>query len=652
MPRPLTIDDLAAIAVPEQPALSPDGTRVVYVLRRADLDADRDVRSLWEVALDGGAPRPLTDGPADSAPAFSPDGSRLAFLRASDGPAQIWLAPAGGGEPAPLTALALGAGAPAWSPDGSAIAFTATVDVAAVEGEDDAARERRAHAPIVADRLDYFADGVGMRRTRRTHVHVVDVAGGACRRVTDGDWDAGAPAWSPDGTRLAFPAAMDPDRDLTRARGTYVLDLSEPGAQPRRVGGTEGWSGPVNWSADGDALLSVGTEGPPTGHYSLLAIALADGATRDLSAPLDRNVMFGTPGYPGAVPRPAGDGTNVLFCATDHGDTHLYSVPEDGGRPTTLVGGVRRCVNGLSVAAGRVAFVLSTADSFGEIATIDLAGGAETVHSDHGTSLAGITSYPREEREFTISDGTVVQGWLMRDPAFEGPRPLLLDMHGGPHNSWNGRVDDVHLYHQELVARGWAVLVLNPRASDGYGVRFYTAALGGWGVEDAKDFLEPLDALVAEGVADPGRLALTGYSYGGYMTCFLTSRDDRFAAAVAGGLISDLTSVSGTADNRRGLSDGQFGGRPWADRARYDEQSPMARVEHVRTPTLVLHGEADVRSPFGQAQQWHTALRELGVPTRLVIYPGSSHQFTLNGRPSHRLDYNRRVRDWVLRYAS
>ena len=170
-------------------------------------------------------------------------------------------------------------------------------------------------------------------------------------------------------------------------------------------------------------------------------------------------------------------------------------------------------------------------------------------------------------------------------------------------------------------------------------------------MSDARDFLEPIDSLVRERIADPARLAVTGYSYGGYMTCYLTSRDSRFAAAIAGGAISDLTSMAGTADNRRPLSESEFGGQFWMDRQRYADMSPLTSVDKVATPTLILHGEADVRCPLGQAQQWHTALRERGVPTRLVIYPGGSHLFAVNGRPSHRLDYNRRVVDWLQRHA-
>ena len=192
------------------------------------------------------------------------------------------------------------------------------------------------------------------------------------------------------------------------------------------------------------------------------------------------------------------------------------------------------------------AVVLSTPTSFGEIVTVDLASGTETVRTAHGAEDLDLFAARRTRVHHLRRHGRA--GWLIRDPERDGPQPVLLDIHGGPHNAWNGAADDVHLYHQELAARGWTVLLLNPRGSDGYGERFYNAALGAWGVADAKDFLEPLDELVADGIADPKRLAVAGYSYGGYMTCYLTSRDDRFAAAVAGGVVSDVTSMAGTSD--------------------------------------------------------------------------------------------------------
>jgi CubicO group peptidase (beta-lactamase class C family)/predicted alpha/beta-fold hydrolase len=304
-------------------------------------------------------------------------------------------------------------------------------------------------------------------------------------------------------------------------------------------------------------------------------------------------------------------------------------------------------VAGLSIAAGKAAVVLNTATSYGEVVVIDLATGAGEAVTSHGAEVAEV--FPRVEREFTISDGTAVAGYLLRDPDAAQPQPLLLDVHGGPHNAWNGAADEAHLYHQELVARGWAVLLINPRGSDGYGEEFYNGVVGGWGTSDSKDFLEPLDELVAEGIADPQRLAVAGYSYGGFMTCYLTSRDNRFAAAVAGGVVSDLTSMSGTSDAGHFLAAYELNG-PSADN-RYDEMSPFSKVTQVQTPTLILQGAADVRCPIGQAEQWHTALREQGVPTQLVLYPEADHLFIIQGRPSHRLDFNRRILDWVDQYA-
>jgi CubicO group peptidase (beta-lactamase class C family)/pimeloyl-ACP methyl ester carboxylesterase len=301
--------------------------------------------------------------------------------------------------------------------------------------------------------------------------------------------------------------------------------------------------------------------------------------------------------------------------------------------------------------ASRAAVALATPGSYGEIVVVDLVTGAETVVTGHGTSQGDIELYLRQEREFTISDGTVVQGWLIRDPDATGPQPLLLDIHGGPHNAWNGAADPVHLYHQDLAERGWTVLILNPRASDGYGEAFYTATTSTWGVADANDFLEPLDALVAERIADPARIAVTGYSYGGYLTCYLTSRERRFAAAVAGGCVSDLNSVSGTSDVGHELSDWEWGSFSPAGRD-FGASNPVSQVTDVATPTLLLHGEDDLRCPVGQAEQWHVALRELGVDTQLVRYPGASHLFILDGTPSHRIDYSQRVVDWVEQYAS
>jgi dipeptidyl aminopeptidase/acylaminoacyl peptidase/CubicO group peptidase (beta-lactamase class C family) len=668
MGRRLAIEDTYDLRLPTQVAISPDGGRVVFALRSVDRDADADQSALWLVDSHGGAPVQLTRGTADSEPAWSPDGRQLAFLRGAvptadrgdeDGPAQIWLLPAGGGEARRLTELPLGAGAPVWSPDGTRLAFTAAVDLAAAEGEDEAAAaQRRSDAPVVTDRLGYKSDGAGLLGTVRQHLFVVEVASGRLRRLTWGDWDAGEPAWSPDGGRLAFSAAMAADADLTGESAAYLLDLGEPRPEPRLVGDARGMAGPLTWTPDGDALLVVGRRDVRAGHAGLLRVPIDGGSPVDLVAALDRNVMPGGPAYPGGRPQVAADGHTVLFCARDRGCTHLYAVDLAGGAPTKLIGGADRVIAGLAVArdADRCAVVVSDPHSFGEVAVVELTAGSlaagdavPRVLTDH--ALPGVELLAPQEREFEISDGTRVHGWLLRDPRAPRSGPLLLDVHGGPHNAWSPVADPVHAYQQVLAAQGWSVLTLNVRGSDGYGERFFTAGLGAWGEADQRDFLEPLDQLVAEGVAAPQRLAVCGYSYGGFMTCFLTSRSDRFAAAVAGGVVSDLLAMAGTSDQGHGMAVHEFGAAPYERPERYAALSPYSSVGQVTTPTLILHGGADERCPVGQAEQWFAALRARRVPTRLVLYPGGSHLFILSGRPSHRADYCHRIVDWVSSYC-
>lgn len=627
MPR-LALEDLHRFAVPSDPALRPDGGAVAYTLTTVDRDGDENRSEIWLVSCDdpGAQPRRLAAG---SSPRWSPDGRTLAFLRpAGGGAAQLHLLPMDGGEPSVLTSAALGAGAACWSPDGTRIAYSGP------SGPGGQAPDP--NAPVVADRLDHKADGAGLLRGVTTQLFVVDVASGESAQVTEGDFHAGEPSWAPDGSRLAFVADMEPDRDLEYGGAVYLVPPE--GGVPERLTDPGIICAGVWWL--GDRLLIAGMKGELVGHVRLYSLDPGgDGGVAEVETGLDRNVMLGHPGYPGATPALLGG--ELVFCVRDRGCSHLYQAPGRRLVPVKEPGEVS--VSGASVAAGRIAYVAADPRTAGEVFLLEPGGGEPRRLTGH--ALPDAEPYTPVRRTFTAPDGTEIEGFVLRDENATTPGPLLLDVHGGPHNAWAPVLDGFHLYHHVLAARGWTVLALNPRGSDGYGEAFYTAAVGAWGLADTQDFLAAIDDLVADGVADPERLAVTGYSYGGYMTCWLTGATDRFKAAIAGGAVTDLAVVGGTSDVGHLLATQECPGDLAA-------QSPLTRVGEVTAPTLLLHGENDDRCPIGQSEQWFAALRERRVPVRLVRYPGASHLFILNGRPSHRYDYNERILAWLEQWVS
>ncbi|MEZ0114450.1 dipeptidyl aminopeptidase/acylaminoacyl peptidase [Catenulispora sp. EB89] len=641
MTQPLRIDDIFRFEIPGDPDLSPDGSCVAYVLTEQDEELDGAASAIYLVDVAGGTPRKLTNGPADAAPRWSPDGAALAFLRAG----QLHLIRVDGGEARQLTtqqSRPSGAGPAAWSPDGTRIAFSAL----------DA--PRAPDAPVVVDELHWKVDGAGVVGAARTQIFVVDVASGRIEQLTEGTDNCAAPVWSPDGTRLAFIGESGPGLEHLRTSAPYVIDVRadvESGrspAPPRRIGTGIALTGPLSWYPDGSALLVTGRTTVSVGHLNLLRQPLDGAAPALLAADQDRNVMPGAPGYPGALAQFHGE--DILFAVRDHGSSRLCVLSADSDQAHYLDLPPRLNVNGAKVsqAAGTVAFVYSDESTFGEVGVVDLDSGKFRRLTRHmETALPDVRLPIYQDRAFAVSDGAVVPGWVIRDPAAPAGGPLLVDVHGGPHNAWSPQADAVHLYHHELVSQGWTILVLNIRGSDGYGESYYQAVVGGWGEADQRDVLEPVAALVEEGLVDPARIALTGYSYGGFMSCWLSARSEVFAAVVPGGVVTDLRSMAGTSDEGQMISALEIGGAEMLERL-----SPLTYVDAVRAPTLILHGAADDRCPPGQAEEWFQALKIRGVQAQLVLYPGGSHLFILNGRPSHRVDYCRRVVDWVITHTA
>jgi dipeptidyl aminopeptidase/acylaminoacyl peptidase len=639
----MRIDDIYRIETPAAPVITPDGKLAVYVRQRSERSDDSNRTSLRVVGPDH-PDAPLTEGPYDHSPAISPDGATVAFLRTIDDVSQLCLIAISGGDASIVTNLALGAGAPTWTPDGTLIIFAAPVDVAPATAT--------SQTPIVTDDLIFKSDGTGRFGSVRTHLHALDVGTRQIHRLTDGDWHAGVPSVSPDGTMIAFTARAEPDADLEMTSCAYLIPIT--GGRPSRIGHTRHVSGPLLWLPDGNAVVAVGRPDEQIGNSRLIVLERNGGPDRDLTGRLDRNVMpGGSAAYPGAAPALSADGREIIFCIRDRGWTHSYRIPVTGGAAAPLVTGEQQVVKGLAVAAGApvAAAIIADDDSFGELFFVGLDQERHRrVTNLTSASLGGTTLLPFSQRLFTNSDGTTVHGWLLRDRRTSGAAPLLLDVHGGPHNAWTGVADSVHVYQQVLARRGWNVLIVNPRGSDGYGEDFMRAVVGSWGEADRADFIEPIDQLIAEGLVDPDRVAITGYSYGGFTTCYLTAHTDRFAAAIAGGVVCDLNAQLGASDLGLELTRVFGGADPVADQERLIAASPIGAVGKVTAPTLVLHGAEDQRCPVNQGERWFAALRSMRVPTRLVIYPGGAHGFLMSGPPSQRADYNHRVVAWLDQY--
>lgn len=633
MSRAPELADLPDIPDPSAPCLTPDGAQVVHVLARTTPEGSA-VAELWRRPLtsEGGEPELLTSGQQDGAPAVSPDGRQVAFVRRSAEGSSLYVVPLTGGAPVRLTEGLTVLGDLAYSPDGGRIACTVLVDDAPTDPP----------APLVVDgEPEHKVDGLGWVGTARTHVYVVPATGGTSVRLT-GEGNNGGPAWSPDGQLIAFARTRKDAEGVRLCQQVGLVDPDRPGESVRLPFAPVGVGGPLTWTPDGAAVIAVGTREFTIGLNRLFRLEVASGEATELTLDLDRNVMGGGTGYPGGAPALAADG-RLYFCVREGGQTILCSRDPQGGDHRTHDLGEGTVVSGLAVAGTTAVLRLSDPVTPGELVVLDLTTGAsERLTHTLREALPDVAFTPAVPRVFRISDGQQVHGWLLRAPQTEGPAPTLLDIHGGPHNAWTGVADVAHLYHQVLADRGWNVLTLNPRGSDGYGEEFYRAVLQGWGEADLADFLEPLDALVEEGLADPDRLAVTGYSYGGFMTCRLTTRTDRFRAAVPGGLVCDHETMNASSDLGTLLYDLEIGGPEQSHRL-----APIHDVDRVRTPTLILHGQEDQRCPLAQAEAWYTRLRQHDVPTQLVVYPGGAHAFFLTGPVAHRRDFNARIVDWV-----
>jgi dipeptidyl aminopeptidase/acylaminoacyl peptidase len=636
--------DLAQLRLPGAPTLSPDGRRAVLTVTRLDLTEDEYRSVLWLVDTTGAEPpRPLTDGHRDAAPAWSPDGKWIAFLRAAkDGKPQLHLLPADLGDARAVTTdeqHPLGAGAPRWSPDSTRLAYATRVPehgrYGTVEG-----RGGDKEPPRRITGLTYRRDALGFLRDRPAQVFVLDPFADTPTpaQVTQGEFDSEMVSWTPDGG-LLFAS----DRDAPEANGiqTDVYACAADGSGLRRLtpGGQDAVA-PVA-TADGRTVIfrassDTGPDGTDfVGRSGTLWSVPLDGSAKPTRITGPEHDLQGT-----GDDRLLVDGDSVLAVSLRRGAQELVRVPVGGGEPEVVLGGALT-VTGAAVAGGTTVAVAADATSAGELFTV----GRDEPLTSFGSELAG-SLRPMRELTTTAPDGYPVHGWLVHpDPdRHPGRRPVLLAIHGGPFAQYGYALfDEAQVYADA----GYLVVLGNPRGAAGYGEEHGRAIKHAMGTVDADDLLALLDAALTDDAADPDRVGVMGGSYGGFMTTWLAGHaGHRFRAAIVERAVTAWDSFYGSSDIGFLFAPEYVGTDPAAIAA----QSPLTYAGDIDIPTLVIHSEHDWRCPVEQAQRLYVALKTRGVPAELLLFPGEGHELSRSGLPSHRLARFEAILDWWSRY--
>jgi acylaminoacyl-peptidase len=683
--RPPTPEDFARLRIATEPRLSPDGALVAFTVQTVAPSRDDYRHAIWLVPADGSAPpRQITLGAKhDRRPRFSPDGRQLAFLSdrrliVDDDPkagadpqpredaVQVHVLPLDGGEARRVTDLPRGAEGFEWSPDGARLLVT-SISVGATR--DDDARRRGTPPPPASgdpprsdvhyvDRLRYLENGVGFSYHRVPHVWIVDAETGNARRLTEERTAEANAAWSPDGHRIAYTADRRRDDDLADRSDIYVTDVE--GGDTTRISGGEGIFAGLAWTSDGKSIVAIGGRNPDDVYRRDVWLFPADGSDAgpagggNLSSRHDifPDATMASDAQPGEQPRlvPTADGRAVFLTAPRDGSIELWRLAWEDGALERLTEG-RHYVSGWDASPGldagdRLAFIRSSPTELGDVHVLDPGrGGPKRLTTLNEDVLAELELRDAVERAVDV-EGRRIQGWLI--PAGLGRCPLVTEIHGGPHTLYGWA--PVWEF-QVLAAAGISVFYCNPRGSEGYGRDFNEANLRDWGAGPSRDVLAGLDALVADGVADPDRLGLTGGSYGGYLTNWILGHDRRFRAAMTCRSVADMSTLYLTGDiSSADWARTEFGAAPWEDFEGFHEQSPLKYAENIRTPLLIQHSERDLRATVGQAEALFTILRSLRRPVRLMRVPEESHELTRSGTPFRRIENLRQVRDWFVHF--
>ncbi|MFN0112572.1 MAG: prolyl oligopeptidase family serine peptidase [Blastocatellia bacterium] len=651
----LTVNDIFNLEVANDPQISPDGKRIVYVRQFAEIMSDRRMSNLWIVNVDGTDHRPLTTGnSSDASPRWSPDGKQLAYISSRDGSAQVYRRWMDTGETAKLTNLTQAPSGLNWSPDGKWLSFAMLVPEApasiikmpaAPEGA------KWAEPAKVIDKLVYRYNGVGYLKPGYNHLFVLPAEGGTPRQVSSGKfqhgggqvWGASDAVWTPDGKSLLISINRNDNYEI-EARDTDVIEYSVADGSVKKLTSRKGPDGNPQISPDGKLIAYLGFEDKFQGYQvTRLHVMNRDGSNqRIISGNWDRdvrNIAW------------ANDSNGIYFLSDSEGNTGFYF--------TTLDGAVKKLFGNVASgtgASGGGAFTIAKNGAFtitigntnapGEIASGNLSNPAQlkALTAVNEDLFASKKVGEVEEIWYNSSkDNRKIQGWIIKPPGFDASKkyPLIIEIHGGPFANYGSRFD---LEKQLMAASGYVVLYTNPRGSTSYGQEFGNSIHHAYPGDDFFDLNSGVDAVVAKGYVDTDQLYVTGGSGGGVLTCWMIGRTTRFRAAVTVYPVINWYSFVLTSDIGNWTVNHWFPGFPWDNVEHYEKRNLLSVVKNVKTPTMVLTGEADWRTPMSDSEQYYQALKLLGIESVLVRVPDEPHGISV--RPSHHMSKLLHIIGW------
>lgn len=643
----MTAEDLHHIHWVSDPVISPWNGTIAYILKSVTNKHDGYQSHIRLIRPDGTDDIPFTAGEEDSNPSWSPDGSKLGFLRKKGDHRQVWIMSSFGGEASPITDSKHGVTAFKWSPDGQSLLIKASIsNEKDFQDTQDQSEKSTLPEETIINRMKYKADGAGLWNGRRSHLFIFSLETRESIQITSGEFDVSSFSWSPDGQNVTYTATIQadnqPDSDLRLTDDLFVVDRD--GANCRQLSSGKLAIGTITYTPDGQSILALADD-LSCGFATLTRIYLfpIDGGNfriihDQIDVQLGHSCVSDMRSSAGTSPTFSSDRQSVFIQFSKDGNVSIAQFALDGSEHHTIVGGEREIYHFAVTPEGN--FVIAAADTLhpGDLFTYDTTSGEEArLTNCNATLWDEIELSEPEVFQFTTSDGWPIQGWIMKPIGFqEGSKvPTILEIHGGPQAMYgNTFMQEFQL----LAAAGFAVFYTNPRGGHGYGQVHVNTVRGDYGGRDYQDLMDATDyVLSAYSYVDETRLGVTGGSYGGFMTNWIVGHTNRFQAAVTQRSISNWVSFYGVSDIGYYFTEDQIWGNPWNDLEKLWKHSPIAYVEQVDTPLLILHSEQDLRCPIEQGEQLFIALKRLGKEAQFIRFPGADHNLSRSGHPHLRV---------------